>query len=136
VTVLENQVDLNNSVLVKQQLLGQYNEWRGSRYKSGGLSRQGVDCSGFVYVTFLSKLGFEIPRTTELQLKIGFDVAKTNLRAGDLIFFKTGFFTRHIGIYLGNGQFIHASSSHGVTKSSLHNKYWQSKYWLSRRLET
>jgi len=136
VTRLDNNVDLNNSALVKQQLLRQYNEWKGTQYKIGGLNRQGVDCSGFVYVTFRSKLGLEIPRTTELQLKVGADIAKADLRSGDLIFFKTGLFTRHIGVYMGKGQFIHASSSRGVTLSSLNNKYWQSKYWLSKRLDS
>lgn len=135
VTRLANNVDLNNSLLVKQQLLRQYREWQGTEYKIGGLNQQGVDCSGFVYLTFRSKLGLEIPRTTELQLKVGSDIAQTELRSGDLIFFKTGLFTRHIGIYMENGQFMHASSSRGVMLSSLNNQYWQSKYWLSRRLE-
>lgn len=135
VTRLANNVDLNNSLLVKQQLLRQYSEWQGTEYKIGGLNQQGVDCSGFVYLTFRSKLGLEIPRTTELQLKAGSDIAQTELRSGDLIFFKTGLFTRHIGIYMENGQFMHASSSRGVMLSSLNNQYWQAKYWLSRRLE-
>ncbi len=134
VTRIDDKVDLNNSVWVKQQLLKQYIEWAGTPYKVGGLNRHGVDCSGFVYLTFRSKLGFEIPRSTELQQKIGVKISRSKLRTGDLILFKTGFFTRHIGIYLGKGQFIHASSSQGISISNLNNSYWQSKYWKSRRL--
>ncbi len=119
---------------VKKKLLSQYSEWKGTRYKDGGLSKKGVDCSGFVQITFRSKLGVDVPRLTEHQLKIGKSVARDNLRAGDLIFFKTGFFSRHVGMYLGDSRFLHASSTKGVTISSLNEEYWADNYWLAKRI--
>ena len=119
---------------VKEKLLSQYNEWKGTRYREGGLSKRGVDCSGFVQITFRSKLGVDVPRLTEQQVKVGQSVARSNLRPGDLIFFKTGFFSRHVGIYVGGTRFLHASSAKGVTISSLKEEYWADSYWLAKRI--
>jgi len=120
--------------LIKRKLLSQYNEWKGTRYKEGGLSKRGVDCSGFVQVTFRSKLGIDVPRSTGQQVKVGKSVSRDRLRVGDLIFFKTGFFTRHVGMYLGGSRFLHASSTRGVTISSLKEDYWGGNYWLAKRI--
>ena len=100
----------------------------------GGLSKDGIDCSGFVYTTFRSKLGINIPRSTALQSKIGSNVSKNKLRTGDLVFFKTATKVRHVGIYIENNKFLHASTSKGVMISKLDNVYWKSKYWKSKRL--
>jgi cell wall-associated NlpC family hydrolase len=131
-----NRVDLSNTKQVKKTLYSQLNEWKSVKYKIGGLSKSGIDCSGFVQVTFLTRFGIKLPRSTELQSKLGANIAKSRLRAGDLIFFKTGAKVRHVAIYLGNGKFIHASTSRGVTISSLGNKYWSKKYWKSIRIKT
>lgn len=131
-----NGIDLSNTRQVKSILYSQFNEWKSVKYKIGGLSKRGIDCSGFVYVTFLTRFGIKLPRSTELQSKIGNNIAKNRLRAGDLIFFKTGTKVRHVAIYFGNGKFIHASSSRGVTISNLHNEYWSKKYWKSIRIKT
>jgi cell wall-associated NlpC family hydrolase len=131
-----NRVDLSNAKQVNNMLYKQLDEWKSVKYKIGGLSKSGIDCSGFVYVTFLNRFGIKLPRTTELQSKLGDDIAKSRLRAGDLIFFKTGTKVRHVAIYLGNGEFIHASTSRGVMISSLDNKYWSKKYWKSIRIKT
>jgi cell wall-associated NlpC family hydrolase len=61
-------------------------------------------------------------------------VALDELQTADLVFFKTGWKTRHVGIYIGEGQFLHASTSRGVMISSLDNPYWQRHYWTSRRV--
>jgi len=127
-------VNLSNSLLVKQLLLDQHAEWKGTPYKLGGLNKKGIDCSGFIFVTFKSTLGLAIPRSTELQAKEGIEVSKDQLRTGDLIFFKTGLFVRHVGVYLGDSTFLHASKSVGVTISSLKNDYWSSHYWVSKRM--
>lgn len=127
-------VDLNNSHTVKNKLYAQYKSWKGVRYRMGGLSKRGIDCSGFVYRTFRSQLGINIPRSTELQSSIGQLINKNKLQAGDLIFFKTATKVRHVGIYLENNNFLHASSSKGVMISKLDNVYWRSKYWKSKRL--
>ena len=119
----------------KSVLMSHYDEWKGTRYRMGGLSEKGVDCSGFVYLAYKNKLGIDLPRTTEKQMRIGSSVSKKNLKVGDLVFFKTGRKLRHVGIYVGDNEIIHASSSKGVIKSSLSNHYWQKKYWQARRVK-
>ena len=134
VTSLANKVSLNDSSRVKKALYAQHSEWRGTKYKMGGLSKNGIDCSGFAYQTFRSRLGYQLPRTTESQSKLGKTVSKNDLRAGDLVFFKTGITVRHVGMYLEKGKFLHASTSKGVMISSLDNVYWKRKYWKAQRL--
>ena len=119
---------------VKKALYSQFNEWQGVRYQRGGLSQRGVDCSGFVHLTFKSKLGLHLPRTTRMQSKIGKEIRKDDLKAGDLIFFKTGSASEHVGIYLEKNKFLHASEKKGVTISRLDHVYWQSSYWKSVRI--
>jgi len=113
----------------------QYEEWKGVGYRLGGLSKRGIDCSGFVYMTFKSKLGLTLPRTTELLANSGRSVTRERLKAGDLVFFKTSYSVRHVGIYLEQGRFLHASKSRGVMISRLDNVYWRSKYWKARRID-
>ncbi len=134
VEINKHSIDLNNLILVKSLLKAQHKEWKSTKYRIGGLSKKGIDCSGFVYITFRSKFKIELPRTTRLQAKIGVKVSKKNLRIGDLIFFKTGIRRRHVGIYIGKLNFLHASSKKGVTISTLKNSYWASKYWKIKRL--
>lgn len=119
---------------VKEKLLQQYKEWYRTPYKMGGLSRSGIDCSGFAYLTFSRTLGYTIPRTTDAQVQIGTGVARGSLRVGDLIFFHTSIFYNHVGIYLGDSQFLHASTSKGVMISTLTQRYWDDRYWTARRL--
>ena len=127
-------IKLTQTAQVKKHLLKQFSEWKGTKYKFGGLSKKGVDCSGFVYLTFQQQLGINIPRTTALQSNTGKNVSKKHLKTGDLVFFKTSTKVRHVGIYVGNGNFLHASTSKGVIISSLSNTYWASKYWKSKRI--
>ena len=127
-------VDLNNSSAVKNKLYAQYKNWKGVKYKMGGLGKSGIDCSGFVYRTFRSQLGVNIPRTTKLQSSTGKQITKNKLKPGDLVFFKTATKVRHVGIYLENNNFLHASTSKGVMISKLNNIYWKSKYWKAHRL--
>lgn len=119
---------------IKGKLYEQFQEWQGVRYRLGGLSKHGIDCSGFVYVTYKSRLGMKLPRTTKQQSKLGTEINKNNLKTGDLVFFKTGMFTKHVGIYLEKNKFLHASISQGVTISRLDNVYWKSSYWKSVRI--
>lgn len=119
---------------LKAMLMRQYIDWHTTPYKLGGLSKQGVDCSGLVYRTFHSKLGCKIPRTTREQVKIGSKVARKNLRTGDLVFFKTSRSTNHVGIYIGDSRFLHVSSKKGVIISTLTNMYWNKHYWTARRI--
>ena len=121
---------------IKKKLYAQYTQWRGTKYKLGGLNKNGIDCSGFVFVTYKSKLGRVLPRTTHLQVAVGSNVKRSELQAGDLVFFKTGKFKRHVGIYLDHGKFLHASTSKGVTISRLENNYWKSRYWRAKRIKS
>ena len=122
----------------KMALNKHFREWESVRYRFGGMSKQGVDCSGFVYLTFLHQFGVKLPRNTARQSKLGTTIAKNQLKTGDLVFFKTrGSITgRHVGIYLGERQFMHASTSQGVTTSSLDDLYWANAYWKAKRLDS
>lgn len=119
---------------LRVSLEAQHEDWKGVPYRYGGLSPRGVDCSGFVYLTFLSRLGMQVPRTTTELLKSGEKVKRDEIQVGDLVFFRTGPDNRHVGIYMGNGDFLHASTSQGVMTSSLSNPYWRHRYWQARRL--
>ena len=134
-TVPGVEIDLGNVEAVKNTLYAQYEEWKGTRYQIGGMSRQSVDCSGFVHITFKSRLGIVLPRSTDLQVELGQHVDKDELRPGDLVFFKTGRTLRHVGVYLEDGRFLHASSKLGVAISHLNESYWKSAYWKAKRLE-
>ena len=119
---------------IKGRLYAKYRQWEGVPYQWGGLSRSGIDCSGFVHVVYKRELGKVLPRTTELQARLGQHIDANSLKAGDLVFFRIGNNTRHVGIYLENRRFMHASRSRGVTISQMDHRYWKSRYWKSVRI--
>lgn len=108
-------------------------EWIGTPYRWGGTTRRGIDCSAFVQTILRDALDIRITRTTASQVHEGESVRRENLLPGDLVFFRRRG-TRHVGIYLGNNEFIHASSSRGVTISDLSRGYYNRHYWTSRRI--
>ncbi|WP_192458419.1 bifunctional murein DD-endopeptidase/murein LD-carboxypeptidase [Musicola keenii] len=122
------------NVEVKSKLLEQYASWKGVRYRLGGDSRKGIDCSGFVQRTFREQFGMDLPRSSYEQQDIGEKIQRGKLRAGDLVVFHAGSTGRHMGIYLGNQQFVHASTSIGVTISSMDEGYWKNRYLEARRV--
>ncbi|MBI3188101.1 MAG: C40 family peptidase [Gammaproteobacteria bacterium] len=124
----------NNNVEINTKLMAQYQEWRGIPYRHGGLSKRGIDCSGFVYLTYRNKFGINLPRSTEQQSQIGIQVDPRAIRAGDLVFFNSLFTDTHVGIYLGNRKFLHASTSQGVMISNMDNDYWRDKFWKALRI--
>ncbi|HEX9951122.1 MAG TPA: NlpC/P60 family protein [Rubricoccaceae bacterium] len=107
--------------------------WIGTPYRWGGESRRGIDCSAFVRAFMRDNLGVDLPRATAGQQFEGVSVRKDDLLPGDLVFFRRRS-VRHVGVYLGDGEFIHASSSRGVTVSNLSEGYYQDAYWMARRV--
>ncbi|PSH21847.1 bifunctional murein DD-endopeptidase/murein LD-carboxypeptidase [Yersinia pseudotuberculosis] len=122
------------NVDVKSKILEQYAGWKGVRYRLGGSSKRGIDCSAFVQTTFREQFGMDLPRSTSQQQDIGKKVQRTKLRPGDLVLFRAGSTGRHVGIYLGNDKFVHASTSAGVTISNLNDDYWNKRYRDGRRV--
>lgn len=110
--------------------------WESTPHRWGGASRQGVDCSGLVQSIFDEELSVPLPRTTEQQARAGETVERSALQPGDLVFFRPSNRDRHVGIYLSDDQFLHSSSSEGVTISSLDSDYWSNRWWQARRVLT
>lgn len=108
-----------------------YRQWAGTRYRLGGTDRHGIDCSAFMQEIFDKAYGISLPRSTAEQKQIGQKISKNELKQGDLVFFRKN---NHVGIYLGNGKFMHASTSQGVTISSMDEQYWARNYTQSRRV--
>ncbi|MFB6247862.1 MAG: C40 family peptidase [Salinibacter sp.] len=122
------------SAEAESRLRGAAKRWDGTPHQLGGTSRRGVDCSGLVQSVFANEFRVQVPRTTEQQVRAGRSVPRARLRPGDLVFFRPGWKKRHVGIYLSDGQFLHASASSGVTVSSLRRDYWTEHWWQARRL--
>lgn len=112
-----------------------FNQWRGVPYQLGGESKDGIDCSAFVQMAFRHAWQQTLPRTTSSQSKTGTQIKYRQAQYGDLVFFKTAPATRHVGVYIGNQRFMHASTSQGVMISRLDNPYWASVFWQFRRVQ-
>lgn len=125
---LPGQVSLTDPEAARAALLEQYLDWAGVPYRMGGSSREGLDCSGFIQLTYLQRFGVELPRDTSAQRGVGSKVEPSRLRPGDLVFFDTGPVERHVGIYVGRSQFLHVSSSTGVMLSRLDDGYWEARF--------
>lgn len=119
---------------VDTQLRTAADRWRGVPHKWGGSSRQGVDCSGLVQSVYAEQFGRSLPRTTEAQVDVGRRVRRSALQPGDLVFFRHERKKYHVGIYVSDGEFLHASSSAGVTVSPLDRSYWTERWWQARRV--
>jgi len=124
----------SNKNYITDALNKEYKKWDSIPYLYGGENFNGVDCSSFIQKMYKSSFGINLPRTTRDQVKMGYKVSKSDSDVGDLVFFKTGYNVRHTGIIIEKGKFMHASQKRGVTKSSLYNPYWKSKYWQTRRI--
>lgn len=110
-------------------------QYLGAPYRFGGEGRDGIDCSSLVQQVF-HEHRVELPRTAREQSQVGREVAEGELRKGDLVFFKTcAPYPSHVGIYLGGGKMIHASSEKGeVTVSDMNSEYYRSRYLGAKRV--
>lgn len=108
----------------------------GSTYVYGDTGKEGYDCSGLVYSIYCNELGISLPRSSASQSTFGKQVSKSDLQEGDLVFFNTtGNGVSHVGIYIGGGKFIHASSGQGkVMTSSLDEGYYEDRYVNATRV--
>jgi len=111
------------------QLYSFIDRWTGTPYKYGGISKGGVDCSGFCNILYKEVYKKQLPRTTKEIAKQLNKVNKNKLTEGNLVFFNIqGKKNSHVGVYLMNNKFVHASSSKGVIISSLENPYYKKAY--------
>ncbi|GAK20238.1 LOW QUALITY PROTEIN: cell wall-associated hydrolase [Vibrio sp. JCM 19052] len=133
-TQVNASLPVNQLLSDNQDLFQFFNEWEGTPYRLGGTKNSGIDCSAFVQKAFVEAYQMSLPRTTRQQSKQGVEMSWSDAQQGDLVFFKTRRSTYHVGIYLGNKQFMHASTSKGVIISRIDNPYWASKFWQVRRV--
>ena len=127
---------INDPIMAIALLSERQYEWAGTPYVLGGSGRKGVDCSGFVQTTFFDRFGIKLPRQTKDQANYGQYIDKSDIQTGDLVFFKTGRGPNgyHVGIYVKEDKFLHASTKGGVIYSSLNSDYWRKAYWQARRI--
>ncbi len=122
--------------LPDRALLKSVDEWYGVRYVTGGNTKRGVDCSGFTVGVYTALYGIALPRVSRDQYRISRKLSITELEEGDLVFFNTkGNGVSHVGIYLGNNKFIHASVSRGVMVNDLYEPYYRQRYYGAGRVE-
>lgn len=131
----------NRATMQKAEAVVEYAKtFLGTHYRYGGMSPQGIDCSGLVHLSFLNGGDIDLPRQSREIAREGQRISQEELRMGDLVFFKTmgSRYINHLGIVVENSEngiwFIHASRSRGVMVSALNLPYWSTSYEESRRI--
>ena len=130
---------LDTTDLLHRTLITEINRWSGTRYHRGGLSLKGVDCSGFTSRVYRNALTLPLPRTSREQARIGRDIEEEELRFGDLLFFYSKVKPKHkrighVGIYIGDGNFVHSSRRRGVGIDSLSESYYAKRFACAKRV--
>lgn len=128
--------EMTEAGIEKQKVMDVIMDWLGTRYHFGGMTSAGIDCSAFTRMVYTSTANMELPRTAAMQIGVGVPVSRRDLQFGDLVFFHTRRHARvsHVGIYLGDNLFAHASSRYGVTISSLESTYYSKRLLGGRRI--
>ncbi len=122
----------------KRKIMAAIMDWVGTTYVFGGSSRSGIDCSSFTRTIFATAGDFMLPRTAAEQIETGTKVrGREKMQFGDIVFFHTRrrVYVSHVGIYLGDNLFAHASSRYGVTVSSLESEYYSKRLIGVKRLQ-
>jgi LysM repeat protein len=120
------------------QLIAEAKSLIGTRYRYGGETSRGFDCSGFVYYLYKKVEGITLPRTSRAQASVGVAVSRSQLQPGDIVLFRTrgSRVVNHAGIYMGGGLFVHASSHRGqVRVDSLVKGYYSTRFVTARRVK-
>jgi cell wall-associated NlpC family hydrolase len=121
--------------LDQSKMMREISKFMGVPYVHGGSGTDGMDCSGYTMTVYKNAVGKMLPRSSAEQSKLGRPVELSELKFGDLIFFNTtGESASHVGIYLGDDLFAHASVSFGVTISSLQSSYFAKRFETARRI--
>jgi lipoprotein Spr len=128
-----------NTLLSRENLMQEIINMLGAYYRFGGTNALGgIDCSAFVGTIYSRAVGMRLPRTSNAQFALGKKIRKDKLLVGDLVFFKTRRRRHapvsHVGIYVGETLFAHASRKQGVMISSLDSRYYTKTYVGARRL--
>ncbi|HTX18483.1 MAG TPA: NlpC/P60 family protein [Bacteroidota bacterium] len=118
-----------------QKMMDVILSYLGTPYVYGGDSKSGIDCSAFTEAVYAQSTSVTLPRTTAEQVRLGQPVSREDLKFGDLMFFNTtGTNPSHVGIYIGDDLFAHASEAFGVTISSIESSYYKKRYTEARRI--
>jgi lipoprotein Spr len=120
-------LDVPVETLQNINLYNTIEEWWGTPYRLGGTTQKGIDCSAFVQTLMLGVFALQLPRTAREQRQVSTEIPMTEMREGDLVFFNTRGGISHVGVYLHNNKFVHASTSGGVMISDLNETYWNHK---------
>lgn len=128
---------LSNDPKISDALVSTARTWLGTPYRYGGQTKKGTDCSGMLMVIYKDVANLSLPRNSAEQRNYCLDINRRSLQPGDLVFFSSstrGGKVSHVGMYVGGGKIIHASSSRGVIESSLDEKYYKNHYHSSGRV--
>ncbi len=121
-------LDREVETLTNTYLFNFIDEWWAVRYRYGGTTMRGVDCSSYTGQLLYTVYGTSMPRTAREQYRVTSRLRKDELQEGDLVFFNTRGGISHVGVYLSDGYFTHSSCSHGVTISNLNETYYSRKF--------